>query len=45
MIESGARALAVEAGKAVVFDREEMVALANKHKISIVAMKDKEPDS
>jgi len=45
MIESDARALAIEAGKAVVFDREEMVVLANKHKISIVAMKDKEPDS
>jgi len=39
MYEAGARALVVEAGKAVVFDREEMIDLANKHDISIIAIK------
>jgi DUF1009 family protein len=37
MQESGATALAIEAGKALVFDREEMVALADKFGIAIVA--------
>jgi len=41
MYDSGVGVLAVEAGKAVVFDREEMVALANKLRISIVAMNKK----
>jgi DUF1009 family protein len=39
MADVDARALAIEAGKAVVFDREEMVQLADRHSISIVAMK------
>jgi len=39
MHEAGARVLVVEAGKAVVFDREEMIDLANKHDISIIAVK------
>ncbi len=39
MHEAGAKVLVVEAGKAVVFDREEMIDLANKHNISIVAVK------
>jgi DUF1009 family protein len=38
MIDAGAKVLAVEAGKAVVFDREEMVKLANKHRMSIVGL-------
>ena len=38
MHEAGARVLVVEAGKAVVFDREEMIDLANEFGISIVAM-------
>jgi DUF1009 family protein len=38
MIESGAKLLVVEAGRAVVFDKPEMVALADKAGISIVAM-------
>ena len=38
MAEAGARVLAVEAGKAVVFDREAMIALADRHRISIVAL-------
>ena len=38
MAEAGAKALALEAGKTLVFDREEMVALADKHGISIVAL-------
>ena len=37
MQTAGARVLVVEAGKAVVFDREEMVALADRHGIAIVA--------
>lgn len=37
MHEAGASVLAIEAGKAVVFDRKEMIALADRFKISIVA--------
>ena len=40
MHKAGARVLVVEAGKAVVFDREEMIDLANKHNISIIAVKE-----
>lgn len=40
MQASGANLLVIEAGKAVVFDRDEMVTLANKYNISIVALKD-----
>jgi DUF1009 family protein len=36
MIEAGATCLSVTAGKTLVFDREEMITLANKHKIAIV---------
>ncbi|UCH23405.1 MAG: UDP-2,3-diacylglucosamine diphosphatase LpxI [Deltaproteobacteria bacterium] len=38
MHESQARALAIEAGKAVVFDRQEMITLADQYNISIVAL-------
>jgi len=38
MIESGVKLLVVEAGRAVVFDKAEMVSLADKAGISIVAM-------
>ncbi|UCD33835.1 MAG: UDP-2,3-diacylglucosamine diphosphatase LpxI, partial [Desulfobacterales bacterium] len=38
MCEAGAKVLVVEAGKAVVFDKMEMVDLANKFDISIVAL-------
>lgn len=38
MSESGVKVLAIEAGKAVVFERDAMVQLANKCKISIVAL-------
>ena len=38
MIEADATALAVEAGRAVVFDKEEMIRLANKAGIAIVAI-------
>jgi DUF1009 family protein len=41
MHEAGAKALAIEAGKAVVFDREEMIAMANKFGIAIVAINQK----
>ncbi len=40
MQESGVRVLAIEAGKSVVFDREEMIALADRHKIAIIAHTD-----
>ena len=39
MRQSGARTLIIEAGQAVVFDRVEMIALANESGISIVAQK------
>ncbi len=38
MSQSGASVLVLEAGKSISFDREDMVDLANKCKISIVAM-------
>lgn len=38
MADAGATALAVEANKAVVFDREEMIALADRLNISVVAL-------
>ncbi len=39
---AGAKALAIEAGKAVVFDREEMIAMADKFGIAIVAINNKD---
>ena len=36
MIKAGATCLSVTAGKTLVFDREKMVALADKHKIAVV---------
>ena len=36
MVEAGATCLSVTAGKTLIFDRQELVALANKYKISIV---------
>ena len=43
MHESGARVLVVEAGRSVVFDREEMVRLADQYGICIQARQQKEP--
>ncbi len=40
MAASGARALVLEAGRSVSFDREQMIALADKHKIAITALTD-----
>ena len=37
MITAGATALAIEAGKTVVFNRDEMIDLANREKVAIVA--------
>ena len=37
MIKAGATCLCLTAGKTLIFDREEMLALANRNKISIVA--------
>ena len=39
MIEAGATCLSVTAGKTLIFDREKMIALANKNSISIVGSK------
>ncbi|MGE3468186.1 MAG: UDP-2,3-diacylglucosamine diphosphatase LpxI [Pyrinomonadaceae bacterium] len=36
MIEAGATCLSITAGKTLVFDREEMVDLADKNKICII---------
>ena len=36
MIEAGATCLSITAGKTLIFDRDEMIALADKNKISIV---------
>lgn len=44
MDRAGVRVLAIEAQKAVVFDRPEMIALANDRDISIVAMDGPEPE-
>ena len=38
MIESGATCLCLTAGKTLMFDRDEMIKLANKHKIAVVAV-------
>ncbi len=38
MTEAGATCLCVSAGKTLMFDRDEMLALADKHKIAIVAV-------
>lgn len=40
MHEAGASVLVLEAGKSIAFDRKEMVLLADKYKISILAMDD-----
>lgn len=38
MVEAGAACLCISAGKTLMFDRERLVELANKHKIAIVAV-------
>jgi DUF1009 family protein len=38
MIESGATCLCLTAGKTLMFDREEMISLANRNKIAVVAV-------
>ena len=38
MVEAGATCLCITAGKTLMFDREEMIAAANKNKIAIVAV-------
>jgi len=37
MIEAGATCLCLTAGKTLIFDREEMLGLANKNRIAVVA--------
>jgi DUF1009 family protein len=39
MIDAGATCLSVTAGKTLIFDREEMIALANKNSITVVGSK------
>lgn len=38
MIETGAAALAIEAGKTLLVDKKQVIELADSHGISIVAM-------
>ncbi|MFQ3589271.1 MAG: UDP-2,3-diacylglucosamine diphosphatase LpxI [Chloracidobacterium sp.] len=38
MLAAGATALAVTAGKTLMFDREAAVALANRHKLTILGV-------
>jgi hypothetical protein len=38
LIEAGASALAIEAGKTIVLDQEEVVRLADRHQLAIVAV-------
>jgi DUF1009 family protein len=42
MHAAGIRVLAVEAGRAVVFDRKEMIALADRHGIAIIGWPEEE---
>lgn len=42
MVESGARVLALEAGKSIAFDRDEMIDLADRHGISIIGLIDED---
>jgi len=37
MVEAGASCLCITAGKTLMFDREEMIRTADKHKLAIVA--------
>ncbi|MDQ3818284.1 MAG: UDP-2,3-diacylglucosamine diphosphatase LpxI, partial [Acidobacteriota bacterium] len=39
MVEAGATCLCITAGKTLIFDREEMVRLANEKSIAVVAVK------
>lgn len=43
MHQAGARTLAIEAGKAVVFDRRSMIRLANDYHMAIIAVEDQAP--
>ncbi|MGI8655381.1 MAG: UDP-2,3-diacylglucosamine diphosphatase LpxI domain-containing protein, partial [Pyrinomonadaceae bacterium] len=38
MIEAGATCLCITAGKTLMFDRDEMLRLAEKHRITVVAV-------
>ena len=38
MVEAGATCLCLSAGKTLMFDRRELIALADKNKIAIVAV-------
>src|SRR6185369_9000820 len=38
MIKAGATALSISSGKTLIFDRDEMLSLANAHKICVIGM-------
>jgi hypothetical protein len=38
MVEAGATCLCVSAGKTLMFDRDKLIALADKNKIAVVAV-------
>ena len=40
MVESGGRVIAVEAGRTIVLDEAEVIRLADRHKLVIVAYRD-----
>jgi DUF1009 family protein len=42
MHKAGASALVVEAGKAIVFNRDEMIDLANNYGITVLARRDRQ---
>jgi DUF1009 family protein len=43
MVQAGARSLAIEAGKTILIDEPEVIAYANRHNLTIVAMKQPHP--
>jgi hypothetical protein len=44
MAEAGARVLAVEAGKTIIIDQPQVIALANRHQITLIALRDGQVD-
>jgi UDP-2,3-diacylglucosamine hydrolase len=38
MVDAGATCLCISAGKTLMFDRDEMIAVADKHRIAVVAV-------
>jgi len=44
MAEAGARVLAVEAGRTIIIDQPQVIALANRHQITLIALRDGQVD-